>query len=99
MASAILVTTSRPVAAGVAYVLGFMTSATLGTALAWGLGELLGDSVSLGKGGDLGSAGTIIQLALVALLVAASARAYLGRATAEPPKWLSRMMERTRARH
>jgi hypothetical protein len=93
MAAVILVTTRRPVAAGVAYVLGFMTSATVGTALAWGLAELLGDGVSLGKPEDRGSTGTIIQLVLVALLVAASVKAYLGRATAEPPKWLSRVME------
>jgi threonine/homoserine/homoserine lactone efflux protein len=35
--------------------------------------------------------GTIIQLALVALLIVAAVKNYLGRETVEPPKWLGKL--------
>jgi hypothetical protein len=42
---------------------------------------------------DEGSAGTIIQLALVAVLIGASVKIYLRRETAESPKWLATLLE------
>ncbi|MGH2991919.1 MAG: GAP family protein [Solirubrobacterales bacterium] len=93
MAAIILVTTERPVPVSLAYVLGFTISTALGVAAATGLASLLGSSTSLGSSSDSGSAGTIIQIVLVVLLIALSVKQYLGRATAEPPKWLGTLME------
>jgi len=93
MAAIILVTTEKPLPVSLAYVLGFTISTALGVSVATGLAALLGNSVSLGDPSDSGSAGTIIQIGLVALLIAASVKQYLGRETAEPPKWLGTLME------
>jgi hypothetical protein len=93
MAAVILVTTQRPVPVSLAYVAGFTISTALGVAAARGLAALLGGNASLGSSSDAGSAGTIIQIALVALLILASLKAYLGRESAEPPKWLGSLME------
>jgi hypothetical protein len=93
MAAVILVTTREPIRVSLAYILGFVFSATVGVIIARGIAGLLGSAVSLGDSSNSGSAGTIIQLVLVALLILASIKAYLGRATAKPPKWLSAMME------
>lgn len=95
MAAVILITTERPVPVSLAYVLGFAISTAVGVAAALGLASLLGGSVSLGDSSDSGSAGTIIQLALVGLLIVASVVTYLRRATSEPPKWLGSLMEAT----
>ncbi|MGH8982715.1 MAG: GAP family protein, partial [Acidimicrobiia bacterium] len=47
---------------------------------------------SLGDSSDNSSAGTIIQILLVVLLALAALKNYLGRNTAEPPKWLRSLM-------
>jgi hypothetical protein len=93
MAAVVLVTSPRPISVSTAYVAGFAISTIVGVAIARGIASLLGGEFSLGGSEDRGSAGTIIQLALVALLILASLKAYLGRETAEPPKWLGTMME------
>jgi threonine/homoserine/homoserine lactone efflux protein len=54
---------------------------------------LLGDNASLGSSSDKGSAGTIIQMALVALLVANAVKNYVGRERVQPPKWLGSLLE------
>jgi hypothetical protein len=46
----------------------------------------VGDNASLGSSSDKASAGTIVQVALVALLVLQSVKTYLGREHAKPPK-------------
>jgi hypothetical protein len=93
MAAVILVTAPRPIPVSTAYVAGFAIATLVGVAAARGIASLLGDGFSLGRSDDKGSAGTIIQLALVALLILASLKAYLSRETAEPPKWLGTVME------
>jgi hypothetical protein len=92
MAAIIFMTTPRPVAVSTAYVAAILISVTVCTAVARGIASLLGGSVSLGDSSDSGSAGTIIQIALVALLVAFAVKNYLGRETIEPPKWMGTMM-------
>lgn len=74
------------------YLLGVAISTTTATAAWFGIATLLDDNVTLGDSSDRGSAGTIIQLALVALLVAAAIRNYVGRETIEPPKWLGALL-------
>jgi hypothetical protein len=51
------------------------------------------DDKDLGHSSDNGSAGQIIQFALVALLVASQIRNYVKRKTIEPPKWLGKLEE------
>lgn len=88
MAAIIFVTSERAASVSPAFVAGVAISTTAFTALARGVADLLGSNADLGSSGDAGSAGKIIQFALVALLIAAAVKAYLGRETAEPPKWM-----------
>jgi hypothetical protein len=64
---------------------------TVGVTVTFGLATVFGNSISLGDSSDSGSAGNIIQYLLVGLLVFASIRSYLTRATSEPPRWLGAM--------
>jgi hypothetical protein len=88
MTAFVFVTAKRPVRMSLAFLVGVATAATLGVSIMRGLAALLGGAVDLGDPSDAGSAGTVIQVVLVVLLVAAAVKSYLGRATAEPPKWL-----------
>lgn len=92
MSAIIFVTHERALAMSLAFLTGVAVATTIGVALATALAAALGGAVSLGESSDRGSAGTIIQMALVGLLVAAAVRNYLGRKTAEPPKWLGSLL-------
>jgi hypothetical protein len=87
----VLITSNRAVAVNGAFVMGVAIAVTAGTLVAWGLVSLLG--IDLGDSSDSGSAGTIIQLVLVALLVLASIKNVVRRETIEPPKWLGALQE------
>jgi Sap, sulfolipid-1-addressing protein len=93
MSAFVFVTTERPVRVSLAFLAGVALATTLGVTITRGLASLLGESVSLGDPSDRGAAGTVIQVALVALLVLAALKAWLGRETAEPPKWLGTLLE------
>jgi len=93
MSAIIFVTHSRAVRVSLAFIAGVAIGVTLGVTVTRGLAALLGSNTSLGGSGDAGSAGTIIQIGLVALLIAAAIRNYVKRATIEPPKWLGALME------
>ncbi|MFI0448923.1 GAP family protein [Actinomadura sp. 6N118] len=93
MSAIILVTTKQAVRASLAFLLGVATATVAGVAISRGVFALLGSGVSLGSPSDTGSAGTIIQLALVALLLAAAVKSYVKRETATPPKWLGTLMD------
>ncbi len=88
MAAIVLVTSKEAARVSLAFLAGVAIATAIGVALAKGLASLLGDSVSLGSSSNQSSAGTIIQIALVALLAAAAVRNYVNRRTVEPPKWL-----------
>jgi hypothetical protein len=92
MSAFIFVTTKRPVRVSLGFLAGVALATTIGVTIMRGLAALLGSAVSLGDQSDGGSAGTIIQIALVALLVVAAVKAWLGRETAEPPKWLGTLL-------
>jgi hypothetical protein len=62
-------------------------------AITSGLPSLLDDNVSLGDSSDDGSAGKIIRIVLVGLLIASMVKNYVGREGVEPPKWLGALME------
>jgi threonine/homoserine/homoserine lactone efflux protein len=91
MSDIIFITSGRPVPTNGAFVIGVAIAATAGTAIATGLVSLLG--IDLGSSSDSGSAGTIIQVALVALLILAAIKNVVRRETIEPPKWLGALQE------
>ena len=92
MAAIIFVTHEQAVKVSAAYVLGIAISVTVFTAVALGVASLLGSGVSFGDSSDSGSTGKIIQYALVGLILLAALKNYLGRETAEPPKWLGSLL-------
>jgi hypothetical protein len=91
MSDIVFITSRRAVAVDGAFLIGVAIAVTAGTAIAWGLVSLLG--IDLGDSSDSGSAGTIIQLVLVALLVLGSIKNVVRRETIEPPKWLGALQE------
>ena len=91
MADIIFVTSRRPVRIDGAFVLAVAIAATAGTAIAAGLVSLLG--LDLGSESDSGSAGTVIEVALVGLLILASIKNVVRRETIEPPKWLGALQQ------
>ncbi|MGH2743455.1 MAG: GAP family protein [Thermoleophilaceae bacterium] len=93
MAAIVFVTHRQAVRVSLVFLLGVAIGTAVGVAIATGLAALLGNSVELGDSSDTGSAGKIIQIALVALLVVAAVKNYVGRETVEPPKWLGSLME------
>ena len=94
MSDIIFLTTARPVDLTGAFVVAVALAATAGTALATGLVALTG--IDLGDPSDSGSAGTIIQIGLVALLILAAIKNVVRRETVEPPSWLGKLQEADR---
>src|SRR5215218_10740516 len=80
MSAIIFVTASKPLKVSASFI--------AGVAIALAAVSLLGSSVSLGDSSNSGSTGHIIQYLLVGALIALAVKNYLGRETAEPPKWL-----------
>lgn len=93
ISAVILVTTPRAVRVSLMFILGVALAATFGVAVCWGLFSLLNGHASLGSSKDHGSLGTIIQIALVCVLIFAAVRTYLHRETATTPAWLSGLMD------
>lgn len=92
MSAIIFITSERdPVKVSLAFVLGVAIAATLGISIAVGLAGLLGDTLGGDNSSEPSTAARVIELALVGLLIVASVKAYVGRETAEPPKWLGRL--------
>ncbi|SCK29445.1 GAP family protein [Streptomyces sp. WMMB 322] len=90
--SAVILTTTRaPYRLSGMFLAGFMVSVLAGTAAAYGLAQLL-DFGGTGHLQSRGSTGRIIQYVLVGLLVVLAVKNYLGRRTAEPPKWLGALL-------
>ena len=92
MSAIIFVTHERAIRVSLSFIAGVAIGVTLGVTITVGLASLIG-SDSLGDPGDSGAAGTIIQIALILLLVASMIRNWVKRATIEPPKWLGALME------
>jgi hypothetical protein len=88
MSAIIFVTASKPVKVSASFIAGVAIATTVGVAVALAAVSLLGNSVSLGDSSENGSTGHIIQYLLIGALVALAVKNYLGRETAEPPRWL-----------
>jgi hypothetical protein len=91
MSALIFVTTSKPLRLSAYFLAGVVIAVTVGVTVTYTLASVFGNSISLGDSSDAGSIGNIIQYLLVGLLVFASIRSYLTRATSEPPRWLGAM--------
>jgi hypothetical protein len=98
MAAIVFVTHERAVAVSLPFVAGVLISTALFTGVALGIASLVGSEAELGSSDDNGSAGKVIQFALVALLVVAAIRNYVRRETIEPPKWLGTLLAATPTR-
>jgi hypothetical protein len=91
MSALIFVTASKPLKLSAYFLTGVIIAVSVGVTVTFGLATLFGNSISLGDSSDSGSLGHIVQYLLVGLLVVASIRSYLTRATSEPPRWLGAM--------
>jgi Sap, sulfolipid-1-addressing protein len=91
LSAIIFVTGSQPLKVSLSYVAGVGLAAAV-SVLFWYLlaGEL---NLSPSPGAEHSTAGRIVSLVLVGLLILASVKAYLGRETAEPPKWLGSLQD------
>jgi hypothetical protein len=90
MSAILFVTTPRAIQTSAGFLVGVAAATSAGVAIALWLANLIGDS--LGDSNNSGSLGRVIQYGLVALLVARAIQNYLGRKTAEPPKWLGTLL-------
>ena len=88
MSAIIFVTANKPLKLSAYFLAGVVIAVTAGVTVTYTLASVLGNGISLGDPSDSGSIGNIIQYVLVGLLVVASIRSYLTRATSEPPRWL-----------
>lgn len=84
----IFATSVRAVLVSSAFVLGVAVAATTGVAITRWLAGAVGLTGQAGGG----TAGTVIQWGLVLLLVALAVKNWRGRATAEPPAWLGKLL-------
>ena len=93
LSAILLVTGKNPVQTSVA----FVTAVGLATGTAvfvWTLiAGAVGDGIELSKSSEPSTAGKVIPTVLVGLLILASVKAFLGRETAEPPKWMGKLQD------
>jgi hypothetical protein len=92
LSAIIFVTVEKAVQVSLAFLLGVLIAVLVGVAVAFTVAGLVGGAVSLGAPDDPGSLGSGIQIVLVALLLIASIKSYLGRESAKPPKWLGALL-------
>jgi Sap-like sulfolipid-1-addressing protein len=98
LSAIIFVTAANPVKVSLSYVTAVAVAAAVATLVWYLLAGVLGNSVDLNDSSGQTTAAKVIQVALVGLLILASLKAYLGRQTAEPPKWLGKLQDATPGR-
>ncbi|GAA4639481.1 hypothetical protein GCM10023196_101280 [Actinoallomurus vinaceus] len=91
----IFVTAERPIRLSLAFLAGVLAATVAGVVITRGIAELLGSAISMGDSQHKGAAGRTIELVLVALLLLLALKNYRGRATAEPPRWLTTLLTAT----
>jgi hypothetical protein len=92
LSAIIFVTGNQPVKVSLAYVAGVALAAAVSVLFWYLLAGALNLSPSSGSS-EPSTAGRIVSLVLVGLLILASVKAWLGRETAEPPKWLGSLQD------
>ncbi|RRO20676.1 GAP family protein [Saccharopolyspora rhizosphaerae] len=96
MSAIVFVTSGRAVRVSLAFLSGVLIATVAGVGIARGLAHLLGNALPSG-GLQSSTAGKAAQIGLICLLVLFALRNYLGRKTAEPPKWLGTLLSATPA--
>jgi Sap, sulfolipid-1-addressing protein len=91
LSAIIFVTGDNPVKVSLAYIAAVAVAAIAATLLWFLLAGAVGSGLNLNDSSGPTTAAKVIQIALVGLLILASVKAYLGRETAEPPKWLGKL--------
>jgi hypothetical protein len=98
LSAIIFVTGEGAIKVSLAYVAAVAIAASAMVLVWFLLAGALGDKLNLNDSSGPTTAAVVIQVALVGLLVFASIKAYLGRETAEPPKWLGKLQGATPGR-
>jgi hypothetical protein len=96
MSAIVFITGDDPVRKSFAFVVGVPIAMSVGILVFMGLAGLFDDT--LRDEAEPSTAAKVIQIALVGLLIAAAIKAYLGRETAEPPKWLGGLQQASAGR-
>jgi hypothetical protein len=91
LSAIIFITGDNPLRVSIAYVAAVAVAVAVGTLIFYELASLLDSSVSLHESSGETTAGEVIEIALVVLLLLASLRAYIGRQTSQPPKWMGKL--------
>jgi hypothetical protein len=90
MSAIVFVTHDRAVRVSLMFLAGVLLATVVGVTVMRGVAALLGGAVDLGSGES--TAGKVLQIALVLLLVAGSIKNFVKRDTIEPPKWLGSLL-------
>jgi hypothetical protein len=98
LSAIIFVTGEGAVRVSLAYVAAVAIAASIAVLVWFLLAGALGDSLNLNDSSGPTTAAKVIQIVLVGLLILASIKTYLGRETAEPPKWLGKLQGATPGR-
>lgn len=98
LSAIIFVTGEGAVKVSLAYVAAVAAAASAAVLVWFLLAGALGDSLNLNDSSGPTTAAKVIQVVLVGLLILASIKTYLGRETAEPPKWLGKLQGATPGR-
>ncbi len=94
LASIIFVTSKKdPVKVSLGYLLGILIAATIFISAVFVIARMLG--ISADASGNAPKKVNAVEIILVGLLIFASIRSYLKRATAKPPKWITKLQETT----
>lgn len=98
LSAIIFVTGEGAVRVSAAYVAAVAVAAGVAVLVWYLLAGAIGGGLDLNDSSGPTTAALIIQIVLVGLLILASVKAYLGRQTAEPPKWLGKLQGATPGR-
>jgi Sap, sulfolipid-1-addressing protein len=98
LSAIIFVTGGDAVKTSIAYVAAVAVAASAAVLVWFLIAGAVGNSLNLNDSSGPTTAATVIQIVLVGLLILASIKAYLGRETAEPPKWLGKLQGASPAR-
>ena len=97
MSAIVFVTTGRPIRVSLAFLSGVLIATLAGVGISRELAALLGNAIHVSGSHSSGTAGKVIQIALVCVLALLAVKNFLGRRTAEPPKWLGTLLSATPA--
>ena len=95
LSAIIFVTSENPIKTSAGWVAAVALATTTGILVFYLLANALGGSGNLHESSGETTAGKVIEVALVGLLLLASVKAYLGRESSHPPKWLGKLQGAT----